>query len=93
MTRKCDCSWCDTSEHKDFHGYRPEDEEGTPYRKAGGRKGCKRSKDGEHDWTGEAYRWTYKTYYDSEVKRWRYKNVYGKVVVCARCHKEKNRLW
>lgn len=83
---------------RDFNAaYDPSDDDPAPYRKKGkGKKACKRSKDGQHDWTGKQPRmvwtsWTEyvrdpdKAYHLIRVQKRGYKET--QITVCARCGK------
>jgi hypothetical protein len=100
------CSYCDDSDHKDFHGYQIGDDEETPYRKKGkGKKKCKRSKDGEHDFTAKKEGYTWQSYYEypekvmkngvfhmgTPVRKYGYRPV--NYITCAKCGKAQRWGW
>lgn len=109
--RKCHCWDCVSirEDLRDSKGYHVEDEFETPYRKKGkGKKKCKRSKNGEHDFSAKRERmvWSYWTEYprdengsylrdeDGKIKSVQKRGYRPKnVIICAKCSKPQSYMW
>jgi hypothetical protein len=97
----CDLCWAGNAKHRERNVYREEDEFETPHRrKRRGKKICKRSKDGKHDFTAKRTGMKWKSKFEWETIDGGRRRVYrgGEYVeaeycVCAKCGKAQNYMW